>query len=236
MARVLVTRPQPLADETAAALAAAGHEAIVAPLMETVAVDWTPPATQPDALLMTSPQAALLGGPGLATLADVPLYAVGDRTAAAARAAGLRVVHVGTQDGAAALAAAAAAGCCTLLQLAGEDRTVLPVPDGLTLDVATVYAARLVADLPDAARDALAAGRVDWVLLFSTRSAVHFAARNDAHGFDRAAVSVAALSAKVLTAAGTGWCAAVAAVTPDTAALLAAAGLACDKPRERPVR
>jgi uroporphyrinogen-III synthase len=235
MACVLVTRPQPLADETAAALRAAGHAALVAPLMETVAVAWTPPAARPDALLMTSPQAALLGGAGLQRLADVPLYAVGERTAAAARDAGLTVAHTGAQDGAAALAAAAADGRRTLLHLAGEDRTDLPVPAGLTVAVATLYAARL-APLAADATASLAAGAVDWVLLFSTRSAAHFAALHDAGGWPRGRLGVAALSPKVLAAAGAGWRAAVAAATPGTAALLAAAGLACDKPGERPTQ
>ncbi|MCA3254509.1 MAG: uroporphyrinogen-III synthase [Alphaproteobacteria bacterium] len=240
MARVLVTRPQPLADETAAALRAAGHEALVAPLMETVAVAWTPPAAPPDALLMTSPQAALLGGDGLRALAGAPLYTVGERTAAAARAAGLSVVHTGAQDGAAALAAAAADGRRMLLHLAGEDRTDLPVPDGLRVDIATLYAARL-APLTEAATDALAAGTIDWVLLFSSRSAAHFSALHDAGGWPRARLGIAALSAKVLAAAGAGWRVGVAAAAPDTAALLAAAGLAgsgpaCDKPGERPAR
>lgn len=235
MAQVLVTRPQPLADETAAALRAAGHVALVAPLMDTVAIDWTPPTHPPDALLMTSPQAALLGGAGLRALARAPLYAVGERTAAAARAAGLTVVHTGVQDGAAALAAAAADGRRTILHLAGEDRTDLPAPAGLTVAVATLYAARL-APLDGDATAALAAGTVDWVLLFSTRSAAHFASLHDAGGWPRGRLGVAALSPKVLAAAGGGWRAAVAAAAPGTAALLAAAGLACDKPGERPSR
>src|SRR3546814_17961971 len=51
-----------------------------------------------DALLLTSAQAARLGGEDLAKLSALPVHAVGAVTAAAAEAAGLRGVAVGEAD------------------------------------------------------------------------------------------------------------------------------------------
>ena len=94
---VLVLRPQPEADETAEALRARGHAVVVSPLLAVRPGDPPPPGPF-DAVAVTSPRAlpalaqlpAVTEGPG----ARPPLFAVGERCAALAEAAGWRVAAV----------------------------------------------------------------------------------------------------------------------------------------------
>lgn len=140
MARVLILRERRAARETAAALAAAGHTPLILSLEDYRTLDLSAHGHEEDAAtagrkkreeasfsgyLLTSPRAA----PALAAfVADRsrPVFAVGDRTAQAARQAGL--AHVLTADGdAAALARAVAeeglAPGSRLLYAAGRTRT-----------------------------------------------------------------------------------------------------------------
>lgn len=225
--RILVTRPRPGADATAARLRALGHHVVVAPLMETRATPWQPPATPPGAILLTSAFAARLAGPNANNFKTLPTHTVGSATAAAARAAGFTNVIEGPGNVQALLESVAAAGTPDLLHLAGEDRTPVVMPPGLTVRTITVYSARLLplATAPDAP---------DWVLLYSPRSAAHFAAEIDRLGHPRHRLSIAAISSAALAAAGTGWRAALAAASPDEDALLAAIAATCQKAASTP--
>lgn len=93
--RVLVTRPEPQASATAAVLAARGHTAHCAPLatIEPVAAE-LPAAGSVDAILLTSGNAV----GALDRYRHLPVYAVGEATAAAARAAGARQVAASGGD------------------------------------------------------------------------------------------------------------------------------------------
>lgn len=83
--RVLVTRPEPQATRTAALLAGRGHRTHTAPLASIETLDVAlPAATAVDVILLTSANAV----PALHPYLHLPVYAVGDATAAAARAAG----------------------------------------------------------------------------------------------------------------------------------------------------
>ena len=217
--RVLVTRPEPAALRTADRLRALGHEVVVAPLLIPRAVAWTVPAGEWQAVAFTSASAPALGGPGLAALALLPAYAVGEATAAAARTAGFGDVRAARGDASAVFALAAAGGVARLLHLAGAERSAATVPAGLTVGVAEVYAADLADTLPEDA--------VDLVLLYSTRTAARYATL---FAGDRGAVALAALSASVAAAAGAGWARIVVAAEPTEASLFAAAGLTCDSP------
>lgn len=224
---MLVTRPQPLGRETAARLTSLGHDVILSPLLDPVACGWQPPNEPVEALLFTSPQGPRFAGPAAEVYRTLPAYAVGERTAEAARAAGFADVEaIGGEI--TALLAGVAARHRRVLHLAGADRTAAAPPPGLELIVRTVYEAKL-APLTDEAAAALRAGAVDWALLFSTRSASHFATCHDALGVGRTRLSVAAISPAALAAAGGGWGRAVAAATPTEAGILAASGLSCDK-------
>lgn len=215
--RLLVTRPLPAGAATADRLRALGHEVTLAPLMATEAVAWTLPDALPDAVMLTSAFAARLANN--AAVYHLPAFAVGGATARAAREAGFADVREGGGTAQALLDGAAAAGIASLLHLAGEDLTPVVVPAGLIVITRTVYRARL---LPLAVMPG-----VDWVLLYSPRSAAHFAAEANRLGAAREAISVAAISAATLAAAGEGWRATAVASAPNEDALLAAIGISC---------
>jgi uroporphyrinogen-III synthase len=92
--RVLVTRPEPGAARTAARLLAAGYEPVVMPLSEIVALS---PGLADNAfdVAAASSANAIRHAPAalVAQLSARPLFAVGDETAVAARAAGFRQVR-----------------------------------------------------------------------------------------------------------------------------------------------
>lgn len=215
--RVLVTRPEPAASRTAAALRALGHEVLVAPLLIPRALRWRVPPGAWQAVAFTSAVAPALGGAGLAALTHLPAYAVGGATGDAARSAGFTDVRVARGDASAVFAQAAADGIEHLVHLGGVDRSATSVPPGLRVGVVAVYAADLVPTLLDTA--------FDLALLYSTRTAAHFATLFIG---DRAKVTVAALSPGVAAALGTGWGRVAVATEPTEDALFAAARLACD--------
>jgi uroporphyrinogen-III synthase len=223
MIPLLVVRPAPAADETAARARAAGFDAVAAPIFTLVAVAWdVPDPADHDAVMLTSATAARLAGPALARFTHLPAHAVGAATAAAARAAGFADVRAGSSDAAALVAQMATAGVTRPLHLAGREHRP-PADSALPITRRIVYAADPVARLPDAAHAALARGAV--TLLHSPRAAATFAALVKAAGFDRSALRVAAISA----AAAGDWPGAAIAAQPTDAALLAAAGRLCEK-------
>lgn len=208
--RILVVRPQPGADATAARLAAMGHDAAVHPLLTTQPVAWSLPADPPDAVILTSAAAVRHAGRAAEPLKSLPAHAVGDATAVAARAAGWAAVRAGPGT-VQALIDGLAAG--RYLHLAGAELTAVAVPPALHLERITVYETPLLPLplLPD----------VDAVLLHSPRTASQFAAEWDRLGGRRADVAVLAISPATLAAAGDGWKRAQAAAEPSEAALLA---------------
>lgn len=232
---MLVTRPQPEAARTAARLTALGHEVVVAPLLSTIVVDWQLPVVMPEAVAFTSAAAVRLAGPQLMRLRHLPVFAVGEATAAAAREAGFEGVAGGTSEcvtvpahllggtAAALFAQISASGLTRVLYLAARDRAARALPPGVELRV--VYAATLLPELPQPVLSALAAGVIELTLLYSARTAAHFATLADAAGLDHGQLRIAALSSQVLAAAGPGWASAVVTPQPTETALLSAAGL-----------
>ena len=177
--RVVVTRPQADSERTAVALEALGHEVRVTPLMviEHVAVDF---AGTWSAIVITSAN-ALQAVPATADgVKPLPVFAVGDRSAEAARRAGFAEVSSANGDikGLVRLVAARAVGAkAPLLYLAGEDRAGDLVAQlaahGIDAEMKVVY--RTVAEaFPPVLAAALESGDVDAVLHFSRRSAELF--------------------------------------------------------------
>jgi uroporphyrinogen-III synthase len=177
--RVVVTRPQADSERTAAALEALGHEVLVAPLMrvEPVAVDL---AGTWSAIVITSAN-ALLAVPATADgVKTLPVFAVGDRSAEAARGTGFAEVSSASGDikDLVRLVAARAVGAkAPVLYLAGEDRSGDLVAQlaahGIDAEMKVVY--RVVAEVfPPVLAAALESGDVDAVLHFSRRSAELF--------------------------------------------------------------
>jgi uroporphyrinogen-III synthase len=183
--RLLVTRPEPQGERTAAALRARGHEVMLAPLMHIEPVTdvnlgrvvWT-------AVLITSANAVrfLNSHPSRTQILALPLLAVGERSAQAAREAGF--ANVMSADGdvndLVQRAARAVAKPGPLLYLAGEDRAgdlagALGAV-GYRVNTAVVYRARIDVRLPEVVARALGAGEIDGVLHYSKRSAETFLA------------------------------------------------------------
>jgi uroporphyrinogen-III synthase len=231
--RLLVTRPESESEETAARLRAQGHDVLVAPLLR---IEWVPDAeigTGPwSGIVITSRNAvrAIEQHPRFAELCSLPVFAVGRRTALAARSAGFS--DVVSADGNAhdlvrLIVARQTAVAGRLLYLAGPDRAA-DVPGelreaGLSAHTVVIYRAVAIDEFPDAVRTALAAGEVDGVLHLSRRSAETYLACARRHGLIERALLLRhyCLSAQVaepLIAAGA--CNIAVAPRPDEAALI----------------
>ena len=181
--RLAVTRPQPDAERTAQALRQRGHKVLIAPVVriEPVAANL---AGQYAAVLITSGNAvrALAGVGSRKSITSLPLFAVGARSAEAAREAGFTEVS-SAEGNAADLARLVAARCkgaaAPLLYLVGEDRAAdLSAPlkeSGIAVKTAVIYRAAGLPLAPPLAA-ALKAGAIDGVLHFSARSAAFYLA------------------------------------------------------------
>jgi uroporphyrinogen-III synthase len=218
--RLLVLRPEPGGAVTVARAEAAGFATTAVPLFAIVPVTWNPPdPAAHDALMLTSANAVRQAGEALATYRHLPTYAVGEATAAAARAAGFRDIHTGQTDATELLDRMAANGVKRPLHLTGREHRDAAHP-ALTITRHIVYAADPVPALPASAGEALAAGAIG--LLHSPRAASLFATLVA----DRATIRIAAISPATAQAAGAGWrTIAIATAPTDTALLEAAASL-----------
>jgi len=208
---ILVTRPQPDNEATAASLRARGFDVLLAPTLrfEPVASPDDPAAdyagviiTSANALRAVEPQLAERG------LLGLPLFAVGERTASAARRAGFGTVISADGD---------AADLCDLVvakagkfaevkksKKSGKARPLLYLA-GTELshdlagelarhgiEVVTRITYRMVASpgLPREACDAIAANQVEAVLHYSARSARAFLDAIRAAGVEISALAV----------------------------------------------
>lgn len=224
---VVVLRPQPGADATASRAAGLGFVATIAPIFRLGAIAWQgPPAADYDALMLTSAAAARLGGPQLALYRALPLFAVGEATAAAARGAGFRDVQAGTADAAAILGQIARRGYARVLHLAGREHRATEAA-GVRVDRRIVYAADPLPAMDQAGVAALRSGAI--ALLHSPRGAAHFASLTAQADVPRALIRIAAISPAAASAAGEGWSAIAIADRPSDAGILAAAARLCDQ-------
>lgn len=213
--KLLVIRPGPGADATAARVEAAGHQALVMPLFAVDPVAWNaPPLMGYDGVLLTSSNAVRNCGPQLSAFAHLPVYAVGKVTADAAKKHGL---CVGKTGDAGADALLAGLSDCRLLWLTGEDHTEIVAPKSVHIDTHIVYRSAI---LPTPAKFIETAMQADYVMLHSARAAGHFASLVSETGLDKAAICLAALSENIALAAGSGWKSVRAAPQPNDAALL----------------
>jgi uroporphyrinogen-III synthase len=182
--RLLVTRPEPDAQRTAAALRRQGHQVDIAALLRIESIAGAELGSGPwSALVVTSANAlrAMESHPRRAELLRLRVFAVGARTAAAARAAGFLNVTAAGGDAAGLAqhirgwARSEGAGRDPLLYLAGQDRSGDLAGDlaagGPAVRTAVVYRALKKERFPPAIEAALAAARIDGVLHFSRRSA-----------------------------------------------------------------
>jgi uroporphyrinogen-III synthase len=214
---VLILRPEPGAAATARRALALGFKPIICPLFDVSPVTWdVPDPARFDAVMMTSAQAARLGGAQLAHYTSLPLYAVGAATADAARDAGFENVHAAEGDSAALLSLFARAGHQRILHLAGEHHRV----PHTTLDITKriVYAATAIAPPP-------ALPDVKIILVHSPRAGARLAELITVP--NRSSRTLIAISAATAQVGGVGWAAIHIAPSPNDDALLACAVQAC---------
>ena len=229
--RLVLTRPQDDSERSAAALRARGHEVLVAPLMR---VEMIEPELRPHwgAIVITSANAAtaIASHPEHAQLVKLPVYAVGKRSADAARAAGFTDVTTAggdLRDLLRIIAARRPDAAAPLLYLAGKDRSGDLIGDlalhGIAAELVVVYRA-VTAPFPLALISALKAGDIDGVLHFSRRSADNFLDGAAQAGVARQALGIRhfCLSAQIAAPfKAAGATDVVVARRPDEAALLA---------------
>ena len=177
--RLLVTRPEPDAERTAAVLRARGHRAVIAPLLRIEPLDGATIGAGPwAAVLVTSANVAhaIAAHARRTDLIGLPVFAVGGRTAEAMRTLGCANV-ISADGNAGDLARIIAAHLnppARLLYLAGAQRSgdlggALRAK-GFAVEIVAIYRA-VVADIlpPDVARELV--GGIDGVLHFSRRCA-----------------------------------------------------------------
>jgi uroporphyrinogen-III synthase len=207
---ILVTRPQPDNEATGASLRTRGFDVLLAPMLR------FEPVGLPDdagadyaAIVVTSANALRAVESQLAghRLLDLPLFAVGDRTAAAARRAGFATV-ISADGNAADLRE------LVLARISNKDkakakkfRTIRPVlylagadlsrdlagelaESGLNVVTRTTYRMAASSVLPRETCDAIAANRVEAVLHYSVRSARAFLDAVRAAGVEISALAV----------------------------------------------
>jgi uroporphyrinogen-III synthase len=229
--RLVLTRPQEDSERSAVSLRASGHTVLVAPLMRVETID---AAIRPHwgAVIVTSANAAAVVAAHKArdALIKLPLYAVGKRSADAARAAGFAdVTSAGgdLRDLLRIISARQPDAKAPLLYLAGEDRAGDLIGDlavhGIAAELAVVYRA-VTAPFPPDLIAALKAKAVDGVLHFSKRSADNYVDGAKKAGIVAQALGVrhfclSAPIAEPLAAAGVAGIAV--AKRPDEAALIA---------------
>jgi uroporphyrinogen-III synthase len=236
---VLVTRPQPDDEATAAALRARDFEVLKAPMLR-----FEPVAFQDDtdaaygAVIVTSANALRGIEPHLenSRLLALPLFAVGERTADAARDAGFERV-ISADGDATGLRDCVLASVKTkelkkaspLLYLAGADLARDLAGElgerGFTVVTHTTYRMAAVSSLPREICDAFAAHRIEAVLHYSRRSARAFLQAARAGGVEISALAIpqCCISAQVATVVrDAGATQVVVAATPDENALLEA--------------
>jgi len=206
---VLVTRPHPDDEATAAALRAKGFEVMLAPMLR-----FEPVAFHDDqdarygAVIVTSANALRGIAPHLqdsrlqgSRLLKLPLFAVGEHTASAAHRAGFDNVIPASGDAAslrdlvlASVKAKELKKASPLLYLAGADLARDLAGElgerGFTVVTHTTYRMIPVSSLPREACDAFAASGIEAVLHYSRRSARAFLDAARAGGVEISALAI----------------------------------------------
>jgi uroporphyrinogen-III synthase len=199
---VLVTRPHPDAETTAATLRAKGFTVRLAPMLRFEALPFQDDMdARYGAIIVTSANALRGIESHLARLSKLPLFAVGEHTASAARDAGFTRVISANGDAAglrdsvlASVKAKEVKKASTLLYLAGADLARDLAGElgerGFTVVTHTTYRMAPVADLPRDTCEAFAANEIEAVLHYSRRSARAFLDAARAAGVEISALAI----------------------------------------------
>lgn len=236
---VLVTRPRPDDEATAAALRERGFEVLLAPMLRFEPVAFQDDAdTRYGAVIVTSANALRGIEPHLkaSRLLKLPLFAVGEHTAASARGVGFENVIAANGDASqlrdlvlASVKTKTLKKASPLLYLAGADLARDLSGElgerGFTVVTQTTYRMAAVSDLPREVCDAFVAGAIEAVLHYSRRSARAFleAARTAGVEISALAIRQCCISDRVATVVrDAGATQVVVAASPDENALFAA--------------
>src|SRR5450631_1247785 len=202
---VLVTRPHPDDEATAASLRDRGVAVLLAPMLRFEPVPFhDEEAAHYDAVIVTSANALRGIEPSLKAsgLLGLPLFAVGEHTAVAARRVGFATV-ISADGDASAMRDRLLAGvnskqlnkAGTLLYLAGADLARDLAGElgerGFSVVTHTTYRMNPVLQLPREVSDAFAANAIAAVLHYSRRSARAFLQAARAEGVEISALAVA---------------------------------------------
>jgi uroporphyrinogen-III synthase len=218
---VLVTRPHPDDKTTADALRARGFAVLLAPMLRFEPVAFVDDAeVNYGAVVATSANALRAIEPQLAAsrLFKLPLFAVGEHTASAARKAGFHKVIAANSDAAGlrdlvleSVRAKLLKKAAVLLYLAGADLARDLAGElgqrGFSVVTQTTYRMIPVTSLPGEVCDAFAANEIEAVLHYSRRSARAFLDAVRADGVEISALAIphcciSATVASVLREAG----------------------------------
>jgi len=227
--RALVTRPREAAEALASALAARGIEALIEPMLRIHFREAAIDLGGAQAILCTSAH-------GVRALAlkngdrDIPLFVVGEATAARARSEGFTSVTSAGGDVAdlVGLAAERLRPCDgRLLHVCGSVVAGNLVGElgarGFAVERKILYDALPIPALSTEAIGALRAGDIDFAFFFSPRTAAIFVRRADAAGLRQSCKTASALSISTATdtaVGGLSWQARMVAERPDQPALL----------------
>jgi uroporphyrinogen-III synthase len=201
---ILVTRPHPDNEATAASLRARGHDVLVAPVLKFEPVAFREEGEADFAgAIVTSANAIRAAAPRLRELGlhKLPLFAVGEHTAEAARDAGFAVVIAAAGDAAALRDKVLQSARdkvlkkkSTLLYLAGADLSRDLAGElgaaGFNVVTQTVYRMMPVNSLPRDVCDGFAAHGIEAVLHYSRRSAQAFLEAARGEGVEISALSI----------------------------------------------
>jgi len=194
-----------------------GLQIAAVPLFHIEQVSWqAPDPASFDGLLIGSANAIRCGGTQLASLLDLPVYAVGQSTADVALQAGFTIAKVGS-GGLQNLLDDRVLHSLHLLRLSGESR--VPLVAGANQKIEEIIVYRSVPKAaPSELTGLLREGAV--VALHSANAAQHFCGLIGDFGFERETIRIAALGPRIADAAGTGWADIQTAPEPNDTALL----------------
>lgn len=216
MIPLVLLRPQPGNDSTAARAREMGITVIQVPLFDVQPADGGAlPTGSYDAMLLTSINGVRFGATVIAAFAGIPIYAVGEATAYAARIAGHEGVITGGGDAQSTAAMMAADGRHSILHISGEE--VRPFDSlGMSVQRYTVY--RTVECDTAAVRAALnGLGQVVFAV-HSPRAGIQLSLLVPTTR--RMRMHVVAISAAAARVCGKGWASLTVSERPDDTALL----------------
>ena len=181
--RVLVTRPQESTGRFARDLEAAGHQALISPVIRIEGTGFVIPDERFDGIIATSAHAFEIlqaEDTALSHLRALPLYAVGERTAAAARSKNFSNIAC-VRENSTSLASFILdqlPASSNLLYLAGENRKPALESElngaGHQVIAVAVYRAAAMAELSSEAITSIRTGEIGAIVHFSQRSAQIF--------------------------------------------------------------